>query len=200
MNVDEHNIFQIKNVLSRSQNHFYDVCVCTSTWKVKRHIAVTKTYQCCLSKYDKNPRLWLAGKAAQNVKPCQLFRAKKNYSNSGTQADFKAKENELHSNYSKKAICSVYYVDLKRISLFTCTGWQRDQFPLISLHSASSLQSQGSGHHPLGNSTVRPRALLHRLDKLWSALQKHPHRPGLKRKTKSQTKYMLPQKGSKILT
>lgn len=168
--------------------------------KVKRHIVVTRTYQWRLSKYDKNPRLWLAGKAAQNIKPCQLFRAKKNYSNSGTQADFQAKENDLHSNYSKKATSSVYYVDLKRISLFTCIGRRRDQFPLISLHSASSLQSQGSGHHPLGNSTVCPRALLHRLDKLWSTLQKHPHQPMSKQKTKSQTKYMLPQKGSKILT
>lgn len=51
------------------------------------------------------------------------------------------------------------------------------QFPSISLHSASSLQSQGSGHHPLGNNTICPRTFLHRLQKLWRTTQKQPTDP-----------------------
>lgn len=60
------------------------------------------------------------------------------------------------------------------IRVFTCISLQSSHFTSVSLHFASFLQSQSSGHHPLGDSTVSPGTFLYWLDELWNAEKKQP--------------------------
>lgn len=63
---------------------------------------------------------------------------------------------------------------VKSINQFTCFNQRSYQRNLISLHSASSLQPQGSGNHPLCNSAICPRTFFNWLEKLWNR-KRHNH-------------------------